>query len=126
MNSNLESNLVVSNRKFIDNDTSEIVDKYIDEICSNSDFLCNNIDLCGNNTSIYANVENVRNICDNIKEANICENYNIRFIKMPDNGRMASGFKAIYENAKNDIIVFLENDFVNYSSKQEALDFLNK
>jgi hypothetical protein len=31
MNSNLESNLVVSNRKFIDNDTSEIVDKYIDE-----------------------------------------------------------------------------------------------
>jgi hypothetical protein len=71
MNSNLESNLVVSNRKFIDNDTSEIVDKYIDEICSNSDFLCNNIDLCGNNTSIYANVENVRNICDNIKESSL-------------------------------------------------------
>jgi hypothetical protein len=44
---------------------------------------------------------------------------------MPDNGRMASGFKAIYENAHNDIIVFLENDFVNYSTKQEALDFFN-
>lgn len=58
-------------------------------------------------------------------ETKICEKYNIRYIKLPDNGKMASGFKAIYENAKNDIIVFLENDFVNYSSKQEALDFLN-
>jgi hypothetical protein len=74
MNSTPQGNLVVSNRKFIDNDTSEIVDKYIDEICSNPEFLCTNIELCGNNTSIYANVENVRNICDNIKEANICEN----------------------------------------------------
>lgn len=58
-------------------------------------------------------------------EAIICEKYKVRFIKMPDNGKMASGFKAIYENAKNDIIVFLENDFVNYSTKKEAIDFFN-
>ena len=59
------------------------------------------------------------------EEVKICENYNIRFIKMPDNGKMASGFKAIYENAKNEIVVFLENDFVNYSTKQESIDFFN-
>jgi hypothetical protein len=57
------------------------------------------------------------------EESIVCENYNIRFIKMPDNGKMASGFKAIYENAKNEIVVFLENDFVNYSTKQESIDF---
>ena len=38
---------------------------------------------------------------------------------------MSSGFRAIYENSQNDIIVFLENDFVNYSTKQESIDFLN-
>ena len=59
------------------------------------------------------------------KEAQVCEKYNIRYIKLPDNGKMASGFKAIYENAKHEIIVFLENDFVNYSTKQEAVDFFN-
>jgi len=57
------------------------------------------------------------------EEAKVCENYNIRFIKMPDNGKMASGFKAIYENANNDIVVFLENDFVNYATKQESINF---
>ena len=59
------------------------------------------------------------------KEAQVCEKYNIRYIKLPDNGKMASGFKAIYENAKNEIIVFLENDFVNYSTKQETINFFN-
>ena len=57
------------------------------------------------------------------EEVKVCENYNIRFIKMPDNGKMASGFKAIYENANNEIVVFLENDFVNYSTKQESINF---
>jgi len=59
------------------------------------------------------------------EEVKVCKKYNIRFINMPDNGKMSSGFKAIYENAKNEIIVFLENDFVNYSTKQESLDFFN-
>ncbi len=56
-------------------------------------------------------------------EAIVCKKYKVRFIKLPDNGKMASGFKAIYENAKNDIVVFLENDFVNYSTKQESINF---
>ncbi len=59
------------------------------------------------------------------EEVKVCKKYNIRYIKMPDNGKMASGFKAIYENANNEIIVFLENDFVNYSTKQESIDFFN-
>ena len=57
------------------------------------------------------------------EEEKVCDKFNIRCIKMPDNGRMSSGFKAIYENANNEIIVFLENDFVNYSTKQESIDF---
>lgn len=31
---------------------------------------------------------------------------------MAENGNIAWGFKAIYENARNDIILFLENDFI--------------
>jgi len=59
------------------------------------------------------------------EEAKVCKKYNIRCIKMPDNGKMASGFKAIYDNAQNEIIIFLENDFANYSTQQESIDFFN-
>ena len=59
------------------------------------------------------------------EEVKVCDKFNIRSVKMPDNGRMASGFKGIYEHANNDIIIFLENDFVNYLPKQETIDFLN-
>jgi len=65
---------VISNRQFIDNDTAERVDNYIDEICSDPDFLCKNKELCGTSTSIYTSVENVNEICNDITEANKCEN----------------------------------------------------
>jgi len=68
------NNKIISNRTMIDNDTFEIVDKYIDEICENPEFLCNNIEVCGKNTSIYTNVANVKDICKNIEEAKICDN----------------------------------------------------
>jgi len=74
MNKTPQESFIVSNRKFTDNDTSEIVDKYIDEICSDPEFLCKNVELCGNNTSIYTNVKNVQDICKEIKEANVCDN----------------------------------------------------
>jgi len=67
-------NTIVSNRKLSDNDSSEIVDNYIDELCSNPEFLCKNIEMCGKNTSIYTNAENIKEICKDIKEANVCEN----------------------------------------------------
>ena len=68
---------IITNRKFIDIDTVQSVDAYIDEICSDPDFLCKTDEhkrVCGTNTSIYTNIENVNNICENIKQANICEN----------------------------------------------------
>lgn len=62
------------NRSFIDIDTADQVSKYIDDICSDPVFLCKNKELCGTNTSIYSSVENVKNICSDIKKANECEN----------------------------------------------------
>jgi len=68
---------IISNTKNIDIDTLESVDSYIDEICSDPAFLCSsdkNKQMCGKNTSIYTSVENVNNICENIKKSNQCEN----------------------------------------------------
>ena len=65
---------IVSNKKLSDNDTSELVDHYIDEICSDSTFLCKNKELCGKNSFMYTNTKNVEKICKNIKNANVCEN----------------------------------------------------
>jgi len=70
-------NQAVTNRKFIDIDTLETVDDYIDEICADPEFLCRNDqhrEMCANNTSIYASLDNVNNICENIKQSNVCEN----------------------------------------------------
>jgi hypothetical protein len=67
---------IVSNRNFLNNDTAEQIDRYLDEICSNPDFLCKNKEnkeLCGKNTSIYSNVANVDKICTDLKKANQCE-----------------------------------------------------
>jgi len=65
---------IVSNKKLSDNDTSELVDHYIDEICSDSKFLCKNKELCGKNSFMYTNTKNVEKICKDIKKANQCEN----------------------------------------------------
>ena len=62
------------NKSFIDIDTAEQVDKYIDELCSDPIFLCKNKQLCGTSTSIYSSVKNVEGICQDIVKANECEN----------------------------------------------------
>jgi len=67
-------NSIVEGRTISNNDSYEIFNKYIDEICEDPKFLCNNKDLCGNNTSIYANVKNVETICKDIQEASVCDN----------------------------------------------------
>ena len=77
--------VIISNRKFIDNDTSEIVDKYIDTLCEDPKFLCENREMCGNNTSIYTNKANVDSICENIVKANQCENNVDECIVLADN-----------------------------------------
>ena len=61
-------------RSFIDNDTTDQIDKYIDDICSDPVFLCRNKELCGTSTSIYSSVENVKNICEDLDKANECDN----------------------------------------------------
>lgn len=57
-------------------------------------------------------------------EIDVCNESNVRYILMPDNGHMAWGFKAIYDNARNDILLFLENDFIITASKSDIYNFL--
>jgi glycosyltransferase involved in cell wall biosynthesis len=57
-------------------------------------------------------------------EINVCNKYNIRSIVLPDNGNMASGFKSIYDNAKYDNILFLENDFCTYCSNDDVINYI--
>ena len=59
-----------------------------------------------------------------MEECKVCDELKIRYISMPDNGKMASGFKSIYENARNEIVLFLENDFIINTPKQNIEDFL--
>ena len=58
------------------------------------------------------------------REIEVCKAMNVRYIPLKTNGHMASGFKAIYQYARNDILLFLENDFVTYTSKKEVKEFL--
>lgn len=60
-----------------------------------------------------------------IQEIEVCSSFHLRHIVMPDNGAMSSGFQAIYNHAKKDTILFLENDFSIQVSKQEVIDFLS-
>lgn len=57
------------------------------------------------------------------EEKVVCDSFGLRCILMPDNGKMAWGFKAIYENAKYENILFLENDFVINASKKDVKIF---
>jgi len=57
------------------------------------------------------------------EEKNICDSFGLRCILLPDNGNMASGFKAIYENAKYEHLLFLENDFVINSNESDTKKF---
>jgi len=60
--------------KFIVNDTSEQVGRYIDEICSDPNFLCSNRQMCATDTTIYTGIDNINKICSNIEKSNKCEN----------------------------------------------------
>ena len=94
---------IISNRTLIDNDTAEIVDKYIDEICEDPKFLCENTKTCGENTSIYTNVKNVENICKDIKAATICDN-DIKECVVLANNSFSESQKFVSTTFKNIII----------------------
>ena len=59
------------------------------------------------------------------KEKEVCDAFGVRAFLMETNGKMASGFRAIYEYAKNDIILPLENDFAIYTTRDEVDSFLS-
>jgi hypothetical protein len=64
----------MENTRFIQNQTIEQINKYIDDICADPVFLCSNIEYCGTKTSIYSGIDNVKQICNDITKANQCEN----------------------------------------------------
>jgi hypothetical protein len=59
-----------------------------------------------------------------VQEIEVCNEFGLRYIALSDNGLMASGFKAIYENAKYDLIMFLENDFCTYCSNNDIKNYI--
>ena len=59
-----------------------------------------------------------------MQEKEVCEAFKVRYILLTDNGHMASGFKAIYDNARNQLVLFLENDFIIEGSETETRTFL--
>lgn len=59
------------------------------------------------------------------QEKEVCDAFGVRSVLLETNGRMASGFKAIYEHAKYDIILPLENDFAIYTTRDEVDSFLS-
>ena len=103
--------LIISNRTLLHNDTSEQVDRYIDEICSDPKFLCNNRELCGTNTSIYTNVDNVNTICDNIVKANECETNFKECIVLAKNTFGGSDSQKYISTSFVNIIVPIPNSF---------------
>jgi len=59
------------------------------------------------------------------QEKEVCDTFGVRSVLMETNGRMASGFRAIYQHAKNDVILPLENDFAVYTSRDDVDSFLS-
>lgn len=59
------------------------------------------------------------------QEKEVCDSFAVRSVLLDTNGKMASGFRAIYEHAKNDVILPLENDFAIYSTKDQVESFLS-
>jgi len=59
------------------------------------------------------------------EEKKVCDSFEVRAICLPDNGKMAWGFKTIYEQAKYDHILFLENDFIINTSKEDTIRFFH-
>jgi hypothetical protein len=61
-----------SSRRYVDQDTTAILDGYIDELCADQDFLCSNKKLCADNSSRFGTLQNINTTCENIKQAKKC------------------------------------------------------
>jgi len=58
------------NKEFVVNDTTDQVNRYIDEICADPKFLCSNKELCAKSSTLYAGIDNIKKICSDITESN--------------------------------------------------------
>ena len=47
-----------------------------------------------------------------LEEEKVCKDFNLRYISLQTNNFMAGGFRAIFEHARYETILFLENDFM--------------
>jgi hypothetical protein len=59
-------------RRYLDQETTEIVDDYVNSLCANDSFLCSNRELCSQNSSYFGGLENINKICEDIKKSKIC------------------------------------------------------
>lgn len=64
----------------------------------------------------------IQNSEKQLEEKAVCNDFGLRSILLPDNGKMGSGYKAIYENAKHEYLMFLENDWV-VNSDRDSVDY---
>jgi len=61
-------------RKFVDQDTSVVIDKYFNKSCTEDlDFLCTNRKLCSENTSTLGSLSDINKMCLEIKDLNKCK-----------------------------------------------------
>jgi len=60
-------------RRFIDQESTEIVNDYLNLLCSDQNFLCTNTQLCSENSTYFGNLKNIDNICNQIKKSNKCD-----------------------------------------------------
>jgi len=62
------------------------------------------------------------------EEEAVCKKFNLRYISLQTNTLMAGGFRTIFENAKYETILFLENDFMigRAVSKETTASFINQ
>ena len=61
-----------SSRRYVDQDTTAIVNGHIDELCADQDFLCSNRQICADNSSRFGTVENINKTCESIEKSKKC------------------------------------------------------
>lgn len=59
-----------------------------------------------------------------MEEKDVCEKYELRYVLMSENGKMGGGFRGIYDHAKHNVLLPLENDWHIYFKAADVKSFL--
>ena len=59
-------------RKYVDQESTEIVNDYINSLCADQNFLCSNRKICSESSTYFGNLSNIDKICNEIKKSNKC------------------------------------------------------